>query len=132
MIVQSLVCTYNADMPDNEDNGLERSVVAAEVGQVQSSASQEHSHLLGVVVDHRHVTLEHLGREDPATGRPFAVLVLGFGLLMAATTRMVASLTDSFVLHLGIAACFWLLGVFAWLLFVGRELLVAARAERPG
>lgn len=87
---------------------------------------------LGALAVSIHVILGHGGREDLATGRPPLVAVLGGGLLFAAVTRAVAPFTHSFALHLGVAACFWILAALAWGVLAMRVLLPGHGAASGG
>jgi uncharacterized protein involved in response to NO len=70
-----------------------------------------------------HVSLSHLDLERLALGRPPAVAVLGFTVLLAMLARVAADLSHTYFDHLGWAAGLWLVGSAVWLAFFGPRLL---------
>jgi len=70
-----------------------------------------------------HVSLTHLDLEELALGRPRAVAVLGFTVLLAMLARVAADLSHTYFDHLGWAAGLWLAGSAVWLAFLGPRLL---------
>ncbi len=70
-----------------------------------------------------HVSLGHLNLQKLALGRPLAVIILGVAFLAALLVRLTADSSDTYFLHLGVAAAIWILGSGAWLVFFGPKLL---------
>jgi uncharacterized protein involved in response to NO len=70
-----------------------------------------------------HVSLSHLGLQQPALGRPPAVVILGISFGLALSARLAADVSDSYFDHLGLAAGCWIFGSAAWLGYIGPHLL---------
>jgi uncharacterized protein involved in response to NO len=70
-----------------------------------------------------HVSLSHLGLEALALGKPPAVIVLGFTVVLAMLARVAADLSHTYFDHVGWAAALWLVGSAVWLAFLGPKLL---------
>jgi uncharacterized protein involved in response to NO len=66
-----------------------------------------------------HVTLGHLDLQQLALGRPRAIVAVAAFLFLALITRLAADISDTYFLHLGVAAVFWLAASAVWLKFIG-------------
>jgi uncharacterized protein involved in response to NO len=70
-----------------------------------------------------HVALGHLNMERIGLGRPPAVAALGAAFLAAMLVRVAADASDTYFLHLGVAAAVWIVGTAVWLLYFGPKML---------
>jgi uncharacterized protein involved in response to NO len=62
-----------------------------------------------------HVTASHLDLTALRDGRPRVLAVLAAATVLAMITRLLADATDTYFMHLGIAALLWIAGSCVWL-----------------
>ena len=65
-----------------------------------------------------HVILAHGGFPNLVAGRPWQVAAFGLLTLLALLTRVSADFVESYFMHLGIAAGFWLVALVVWIGFL--------------
>lgn len=65
-----------------------------------------------------HVILSHSDHAELAAGRPWPVIAFGSLALFAMLTRVTADFLATYMLHLGIAAALWLVGLVVWVGFL--------------
>jgi len=76
-----------------------------------------------------HVVFGHLGLDAAASGRPAAIVVLGFTFVVALLARVAADLSHTYFDHLAWGAACWLAGSVAWLAYLGPKLLSRQHAS---